>query len=210
MSDDDEPQLSAATFAALQEFYNEEKERQDKVAKILESVNDNKQDIPQFQEDWQLSQFWYDDETADRLAKEVLKAAGPEGKIALVSCPTLYTRLKKSNANVTLFEYDERFAAYETDFCFYDYRNPLKVPSEMTSSFDIVVADPPFLSEECLTKTAVTIRYLAKDKILLCTGAVMSDLAQRLLQVRQLDFLPGHRNNLGNEFRCFANFECGL
>ena len=37
-------------------------------------------------------------------------------------------------------------------------------------SFDLVLADPPFLSDECLTKTAVTLKFLAKDKILLCTG----------------------------------------
>ncbi|XP_065349746.1 EEF1A lysine methyltransferase 1 [Cloeon dipterum] len=209
MSDDEEPQLSASTFAALQEFYNEEKERQDKLQRILESTRDA-QELPQFQEDWQLSQFWYDDETADRLAQEVLTAAGPEGKIALVSCPTLFTRIRKANPNVTLFEYDERFAAYGTNFCFFDYKSPLKIPIEMASAFDLVVADPPFLSEECLTKTAVTIRYLAKEKILLCTGAVMSELAQRLLQLRVLDFIPGHKNNLGNEFRCFANFQCGL
>jgi hypothetical protein len=33
-----------------------------------------------FQEDWQLSQFWYDDETAERLAAEVLSAAGTDGR----------------------------------------------------------------------------------------------------------------------------------
>jgi EEF1A lysine methyltransferase 1 len=124
------------------------------------------------------------------LASEAVRAAGPGGKIALVSCPTLYGPVKQKCPNsgkqsksvvlnpiftlchfsVTLFEYDERFAAYGSDFCFYDYKNPLKVPPELGGSFDVVVADPPFLSEECLTKTAVTIRFLSKQKVLLCTG----------------------------------------
>jgi EEF1A lysine methyltransferase 1 len=130
---------------------------------------------------------------------------------------------------VTLFEFDERFAAYGGDFCFYDYKNPLKVPQEMAGSFDVVVADPPFLSEECLTKTAVTIRFLSKHKVLLCTGkifhyslktsfdwffylagATMTELAERLLQVKQLKYIPEHKNNLGNEFRCFTNYDCDL
>jgi len=129
---------------------------------------------------------------------------------------------------VTLFEFDERFAAYGSDFCFYDYKNPLKLPQEMAGSFDIVVADPPFLSEECLTKTAVTIRFLTKHKVLLCTGeifwcslrinltdfylagATMTELADRLLQVKQLKYIPEHKNNLGNEFRCFSNYGCDL
>jgi hypothetical protein len=42
----------------------------------------------------QLSQFWYDDKTAAYLSREALRASGPTGKIALVSCPTLYKKLK--------------------------------------------------------------------------------------------------------------------
>ena len=41
-----------------------------------------------------MSQFWYDDETALYLAREALRIAQPEGKIALISCPTLYKTLK--------------------------------------------------------------------------------------------------------------------
>jgi hypothetical protein len=45
----------------------------------------------------QLSQFWYDDETAAYLSREALRASGPTGKIALVSCPTLYKKLKSES-----------------------------------------------------------------------------------------------------------------
>lgn len=69
-----------------------------------------------------------------------------------------------------LFEYDDRFAVHGSDFIFYDYKSPLSIPRELASSFDLVIADPPFLSEECLTKTAVTIKFLMKEKIILCTG----------------------------------------
>lgn len=34
----------------------------------------------------------------------------------------------------------------------------------------------------------------------------MSDLAQRLLDLRQSSFIPKHKNNLSNEFRCYSNF----
>jgi 16S rRNA G966 N2-methylase RsmD len=71
---------------------------------------------------------------------------------------------------------------FGSDFVLYDYRSPLDIPRELRESFDLVFADPPFLSEECLTKTAVTIKYLAKEKIVLCTGAVMAELAERLLR----------------------------
>ena len=73
-----------------------------------------------------------------------------------------------------LLEFDQRFNVFGVDrFVPYDYRRPLELSSLEAHSFDVILADPPFLSEECLTKTSETIRYLAKEsgaKILLCTG----------------------------------------
>ena len=90
-----------------------------------------------------------------------------------MSSPTAYKRirdLKGGNVQAFCLEYDDRFKVYGEDFVFYDFNEPLKLPETLKNSFDIVVADPPFLSEECLCKTAVTIRYLMKDKVVLCTG----------------------------------------
>ena len=95
-------------------------------------------------------------------------------RIACISCPTLYRRLreiKPDTLTVKLFEFDKRFSIYEEDFVFYDYKQPLQaVSSKFAHAFDIVIADPPFLSEECLTKTSTTIQAIAKDKIIVCTG----------------------------------------
>ena len=148
-------------------------------------------------------------------------------------------------------EYDKRFERYGSDFVFYDYNCPLDLPGNLERSFDIVVVDPPYLSEECLSKTAKTVKYLAKDKVLLCTGgvhhlwsqgetllappthiancplpqleyvhypphththtgAVMEDLAYKFLGVKKCIFRPTHARNLGNEFRCYTNYETGL
>ena len=90
-----------------------------------------------------------------------------------MSCPTLYTKLvelKPPETEIFLFEFDRRFEMYR-DFVFYDYREPLKLPDTIEEhSFDFVVADPPFLSEECLQKVSQTILYLTKGRIMLCTG----------------------------------------
>nr|CAG4637218.1 EOG090X0ABW [Ceriodaphnia reticulata] len=210
--DDDEPQLSLSTLAALNEFLAEKNEREEKLRQIAEAAenSDKLLDEVVLEEDWQLSQFWYDDNTSEVLAKEALRLAGSEGSIACLSCPTLYKHLRKvkpSSVKIHLFEYDTRFSVYGSDFTFYDYRSPLEVPKELGSSFDVVVADPPFLSEECLTKTALTMRYLSKGPLILCTGAIMEELAGRLLQLKTCAFQPKHRNNLANDFRCFANYD---
>lgn len=108
---------------------------------------------------------------------------------------------------VTLLEYDRRFEVHGPDYIFYDYNNPKEVPPDVHHSYDLVVADPPFLSEECITKTSETIKLLSKDKIILCTGTIMKDIVKELLDLKLCEFQPKHRNNLANEFSCYANFD---
>jgi len=209
-SDDELPTLSADTFAALQQFYKEEEHRESVKLSIQECTKP--EDMTAFTEDWNLSQFWYDDQTSEILAKACVRGAGLTGKIACISAPTAYMAIRKHfpEAKAVLFEYDKRFATFGEDFVFYDYKSPLAVPKELGSGFDLVLADPPFLSDECLTKTAVTLKFLAKDKILLCTGAIMEEMAKRLLNLEKCKFEPRHKNNLANDFKCYANYDLDL
>ncbi|CAB3248683.1 unnamed protein product [Arctia plantaginis] len=208
MEDDDVPSLSAETFAALQEFYLEQQKRQEILNK-LEADDKLKENIL-FDENWQLSQFWYDEATVQSLVKVVDRTIQDGGRVALISCPTLFVPVKRQlgdRASVTLLEYDRRFEVHAPDFIFYDYKTPQKLPPEIFNSYDLVVADPPFLSEECITKTSETIKLLAKDKIVICTGSIMRENVEELLNLKICKFQPRHRNNLANEFSCYANFE---
>lgn len=91
-----------------------------------------------------------------------------------MSTPSVYQKLRELRGelvSVCLFEFDRRFAVYGEDFIFYDYSRPLDLPGDVAAhSFDVVIADPPYLSADCLKKTAETVRYLTRGKILLCTG----------------------------------------
>lgn len=94
-----------------------------------------------------------------------------------MSAPSVYQKLKQGvvggsdRVSAVVLEYDRRFSAYGQDFIFYDYNEPLSLPPSVAPhSFDIVLADPPYLSEECLSKVAQTVRFLSKGKVLLCTG----------------------------------------
>ena len=82
------------------------------------------------------------------------------------------------------------------------------MPRELREMFDMVVMDPPFLNEECLTKESVTAKFLSKGeaKVVLCSGEVMEDLAGRLLGLKRCQFTPKHKNNLANPFLCYANY----
>ena len=208
--EEDLPELSSETFSALAEFYKEQEEREKQQREGKERVLEG-EDI-EWKEDWQLSQFWYSDETANQLAKAVVDVVGEEGRVACVSAPTLYRALKKLNKpklSLSVFEYDNRFAVYGSDFQFYDYKSPLDIDRGLREQFDLVFADPPFLSEECLTKTMVTVKFLSKEegRVVLCTGAVMADLANRLAGLTVCQFKPVHQNSLSNPFHCFASFD---
>lgn len=47
-----------------------------------------------FTEDWNASQFWYNDETAMVLAKQLLEGATDDTRIAVVSAPSAFIQLK--------------------------------------------------------------------------------------------------------------------
>lgn len=102
--------------------------------------------------------------------------AGKKLRIGLLSCPSLYDSIKQETPTgtiINLFEFDERFAVFK-DFIHYDY-NRASDPNylnEFQHNFDILIADPPFLSEECIAKMAQLMQNFAKDdgttKVILC------------------------------------------
>jgi len=118
---------------------------------------------------------------------------------------------------IVLLEYDQRFNVFGQDFVPYDFQTPLRLPSELTGKFDRIICDPPFLSEDCQTKTALTVRFLARDwnrdslKLISCTGERMESAMLKLygkVGMQTTTFEPEHSKGLSNEFRCYANFEC--
>lgn len=169
----------------------------------------------------QLSQFWYNENTKRTLSKICLRLilnrsgthSSSDIKIALLSCPSLYKSIKSvhPNGEVRLFEYDERFSAFHDDYIHYDYNNADKKDylNEYENYFDIVIADPPFLSEECIRNTSLIINKLKKasSDIILCSGQVVADWVKEFLQLNQCSFRPEHERNLANEFCSYANFE---
>jgi EEF1A lysine methyltransferase 1 len=235
--DDDVPQLPADTLQLLQQF-NQERDEQAKRFDELKNQAESrfekgKLSMDLFGEDWNASQFWYTDETARTLAKQLLDNADADSAVAVVSAPSVYIQLRNILAEaetmprprLCLLEFDKRFEVLGPDFVYYDYQEPLNLPADLKGEFDRVICDPPFLSEDCQTKTALTVRYLAKSwaapangrknnddlRLISCTGERMEQLIAKLygsIGVRTTTFEPKHSKGLSNEFRCYANFIC--
>ncbi|XP_047318839.1 EEF1A lysine methyltransferase 1 [Impatiens glandulifera] len=210
--DDDLPTLSSHTLEALKQFLSEQTQVQ--VDDDANSAQVNDKEVSLVTENWNLSQFWYDQETAETIAKEVLHLSQlfDSPYAACVACPTLYAYIKKidPNAHVQLLEYDTRFQKYGNEFTFYDYNQPEELPSPLKNAFQVLIADPPYLSKECLEKVAQTISFLkqnGKCYILLLTGEVQKDRAAELLDLHPCGFRPRHSSKLGNEFRLYTSYD---
>lgn len=162
-------------------------------------VNEPSSGIGAISADFGMSQFWYDDTTAMTLAEEALsigaKAEELSGlkRVACISCPSAYQAMIKEgvlpdDVETVLFEYDKRFEIYGDQFCFYDFNHPTKVGEEHIGSYDFILADPPYLTVECMTLTGETMRLLGRDgektPMLLNTGGVLKEDIERVLGLR--------------------------
>ncbi|KAF4463579.1 NADH-ubiquinone oxidoreductase 40 kDa subunit mitochondrial [Fusarium albosuccineum] len=112
---------------------------------------------------------------------------------------------------LVLFEHDHRFNVFP-EFVFYDFQRPLQIPGELKGSLDSIIIDPPFFSNDCQTKFALTARWLLKTaspRVIVCTGERMAPLVDKLyrsLKVYSTTFEPAH-SGLSNHYYCYANFE---
>lgn len=84
--------------------------------------------------------------------------------------------------------------------------------ASLKGSVDRIICDPPFLSDDCQTKMALTVRWMAKPaadvKVIISTGERMENLVTKLYRgfgIRTTDYEPAQ--GLSNEFFCYANFD---
>ena len=167
--------------------------------------------FPLIEEDWELSQFWYDKETGDRVMKYISKYVNSieNCKVACVSTPSLYRAYLRNkelfpNAEFILFEYDTRFQVMGINFEFFDYNKPLMIKEKYENCFHIIFVDPPFLSDECNEKMSHTIQYMQnKDEFVLIylTGQLAEPYITKYNPTLHLTDIPvNHEHQLQNKF----------
>lgn len=148
--------------------------------------------------------------------------------ICIVSAPSVYAAIKKRQPstlptkNIYLFEYDTRFKVLDPErFGFYDYNNPLEFLPELQNKVHRLLIDPPFLQDDCQTKSAITAKALLNPnkslktktgelqyRLISCTGERMKDIIRKNYpDTRPTTFYPEHANGLSNEFFCYASYE---
>ena len=93
--DDDILQLPADTLSLLQQFNSEKAQRHQQFESLKDQAENEYQNgtrklsMDIFGEDWNASQFWYTDDTARRLAYQLLEGVNENSAIAVVSAPSV-------------------------------------------------------------------------------------------------------------------------
>ncbi|KAA8913920.1 putative N6-adenine methyltransferase-domain-containing protein [Sphaerosporella brunnea] len=223
--------LAPSTLLALSQFLEEQDQQTARFESLRRAASDahasRSFSMADFSEDWQQSQFWYSSTTSATLAAALLHGLAENAVVALVSAPSVYVTIREwrrvgdarvpKGLKLRLLEFDKRFDVFADEFVLYDFKQPVGGGGvgELKGAVDAVLVDPPFLSPECQTKTALTVRYLLKPdaantRVMVCTGERMLELILKLYRannVAETTLEVEHTKGLSNEFRCYANFE---
>lgn len=171
-----------------------------------------------------LNQYWYSKQTVDSMLAELFLLAQSSDhtlKVAFLSTPSLYFCLESawkqhSNGSGTtmpiepiLFDFDASLGlTIPNSFHQYDFRKPEALPEGMLKSFDCVVIDPPFITEEVWRAYATTSDLLLSENRKLFIGTSVlenASLLQSLFQANPTPFQPSIPT-LVYQYTLFANF----
>ena len=107
-----------------------------------------------------MNQYWYSQATIEALAGEAERL---KAKAAFISTPSLFFSIPKATRTklgCVVLDYDKKWEK-EDGFYFYDFNEPTEIAEELAHKFDLVVIDPPFITEDVWTKYAETAKLTA-------------------------------------------------
>ena len=159
----------------------------------------------------------YTEPFATKLAKHLYKLCNPSTRIAFICCPTAFVGFQHTNPlpGARLLEYDQRFSFLApSQFIPYDINHPDKVPEQLIHSFDIIVADPPFLNLETNEKLAVTVDKVLKPdgKLMMITSPSVEEVLEKVFAVPPVGPLKRTRlevkhGQLANACACWGSWD---
>ncbi|GAA5954142.1 hypothetical protein JCM3765_005302 [Sporobolomyces pararoseus] len=244
------PQLDPSTLALLNSFYQEREQQEQEFRELEEKAHkrllktqqesetqttegeteeeeeDKMMSIEEFrklfQEDWQLSQFWYTSTFASKLCKFIHSFSSTSSRIAFLCCPTSYVAFRNQNPSlrdVWLLEYDQRFELLDSQkFVHYDLEQPERIPKHLWGTIDIAIADPPFLNKVTNQHLSEGLKKLLKPKeqggkLILLTSTSVSSLPEiyskksGLGPLEETDLRVEHAGGIQNEFRVWTSWK---
>lgn len=129
---------------------------------------------------------------------------GTSARVAFLSTPSLYFSLNEQDRKqCTLFDFDTSLGATS-----YNYNNPTNIDAELHHIFDVIVVDPPFITQSVWESYAITVALLGvkENPHIICTTVeANASLMERLFQCKLTRFQPSIPK-LVYQYNTYANF----
>ena len=155
------------------------------------------------------NQYWYSEKTIQFILNQIVKYESK--RIGLISTPSIFFSLPKETQDKSyLFDIDDSLISKHKNGRKYDFNwtNYDENFSDLKNTFDFIVIDPPFITEEAWSKFASFAKYLANDncKILVSSIAENDEKLKRLLNLDIKAFKPSIPH-LVYQYNFFANYD---
>lgn len=160
------------------------------------SLSDGTQFLGSIKEEGDHNQYWYSSFTIKQIVEDIKATGG--GRVGFLSTPSLYFSLDEDlRSHCYVFEYDKQWES-DRGFVFYDFNKPDELPADLLNTFDMLVIDPPFITNDVWTKYGDTGKLLLKagpseenaSKVI-CTTVIENEvLLKELFGVEPTAFQP--------------------
>ena len=147
-------------------------------------------------ENGDFNQYWFSEKTIEFFLDQVKKYG--KNRIGFIATPSIFFSLSKEDQEKSfLFDIDEKLTKKHKNGKKYDFNdnNYQELFPELKESFDFLVIDPPFITEEAWTKFSKFAHYL-KNK----------DNLNKLLGLNIKTFQPSIPH-LVYQYNIFANYD---
>ena len=89
----------------------------------------------------------------------------PNERYAKINPSSIPIDTSSTNTNAHIvFDYDTVAFDKDIGFCFYDFHKPEKIPLQYHHQFDLIIIDPPFITEEVWKAYAITAKLLLRKE----------------------------------------------
>ena len=155
------------------------------------------------------NKYWFSESTIEFFINQVNKY-GKE-RVGFIATPSIFFSISKEMQNKSfLFDIDEKLTkkhqnAKTYDFNDGDYETKF---ADLKESFDYLVIDPPFITEEAWSKFANFAKFLKKPdcKIIACSIAENEEKLKKLLDLSIKVFQPSIPH-LVYQYNIYANYD---
>ncbi|EER10909.1 conserved hypothetical protein [Perkinsus marinus ATCC 50983] len=164
----------------------------------------------------EFNQYWYSPNTIETLVGELLsihqhKNLDEPLRVACLSTPSVYFTVAAApelsdKLECWLFDFDTHLLQGEKCVKF-DYRKPKEIAEDLQHTFDCVVIDPPFITEEVWNNYAEAAKLLVSTDGVFIGSSVREngDLLWKLLEMTAVPFQPSIPN-LVYQYDFFTNY----